>query len=312
MFSHKEALDLSTNIIWEIEKGKKIAELLPEILRLSIIIKDKEFEEICELELSGYNITPEIDQEKLDHYGIKVGRIKFENKDGILERVHFLTPSLKALEDEILNYKGSKDWKKIGRISNIMMAKDPVEAFFIKKINDIHKELKEYYPQKIIDDYLKNIIEKLGSLDQSLLDKIENIYDCLYSTKTASLSIVPDLARKILVELGNLTFQKIPEEKTEISEGKRIYLLTNGDPVEIKENDRNFKNKLIAFIDYSISSDSVKINILTELELLGNNIIKFSDLVTKYSHIEEKNRHSITSIAIRLIVVIGDIINFYK
>ena len=61
--------------------------------------------------------------------------------------------------------------------------------------------------------------------------------------------------------------------------------------------------------------ESTRTNVLSELELLGSNIIKFSDLVTKYSHktkIEENDKHSITSIAIRLIVEVGDIVNFYK
>lgn len=74
MSSHKEALDLIVNLKRDIDRDRRIYEILPRILELSKIISNLKLEDICMLELSGYFQTSKISAEEIEQYATEVGR----------------------------------------------------------------------------------------------------------------------------------------------------------------------------------------------------------------------------------------------
>lgn len=314
MISHREALDLIINIKKDINDNKRIFLILPKILELAKILNDKELEDICNLELGGYFETDTLTIEKINEYAKIVGRIRifYENKEKKYDE-DYKNLSLMQIEEQIKFYSDIKNpsGSTFFHRNALVGKRSSIEAFFINKINNILRDLKEYYPAKIIDKYLKTIFLKLEHLSDSLIDKFKSIYNNLYSDNEGDLLNIPEISRKIIVEIADLIY---PKDKIEVIEGKNIYKRTNGEEIEIKNTDRNFKNKLIAFIDYKVSSDKTKKFFISELELILDNIIKFSDLVSKYSHITEikdEYKNPIISLAVRIVIFVGDLLYFY-
>lgn len=314
MISHKEALDLILEIKKDLNQNKRIVLILHKLLDLAKTLNDNEFEDICNLELSGYYETDILPIEKIDEYARKVGRIRtFYDSGKKKNDTDYKELSLMQIEEQIKFYSNIKNPTPSAFFhrDTLVGKRSGIEAFFINKINDILRELKEYYPIKIIDEYLNNIFLKLEDLSDSLMDKFRSIYNNLYSNDEGDLLNIPELSRKIIVEIAELIY---PKEKIEVIDGKNIYKLSSGEEIEIKNTDRSFKNKLIAFIDYKVSSDKTKKLFISDLELMFDNIIKLSDLVAKYSHITEikkEYKSPIVSIAVKIVIFVGDLLYFY-
>lgn len=313
MASHQEALDLIISIKRDIDKNRKIYEILPKILELSKILPDEKLEDICMLELSGYYETDKISSEKIDKYAKEVGRKRITQLDTgekIFEKDYY-PGSLIQIEGRIKELTGSTRGSASHHKNILLGRKSSIEAFFINRVEDIHKELKQYYPIKIIDNYLEDIMGKLEDLSDSLIDKIKSIYNNLYSNEDSDLINIPELCRKIIVELGNLLY---PDEKTIEEDSKKYYKLQGGEKLEINDTDRNYKNKCISYIDYKVSSKTTKQLFTSDLDLIFDNIIKLSDFTSKLSHIremKEEDKKPIISLAIRTIIFAGDLLYYY-
>ena len=313
MPSHQEALDLIISIKRDINKNRKFYELLPKILELSKILSDKKLEDICMLELSGYYETDKISSEKIDEYAKEVGRkriIQLASGEKSFEKEYY-PGSLMQIEERIKELTGLTRGSASHHKNALVGRKSSIETFFINKVEDINKELKQYYPVKIIDNYLDNIMDKLEDLSDSLIDKVKSIYNNLYSNEDSDLINIPELCRKIIVELGDLVY---PEEKSVVESDKKYYELQSGEKIEINDTDRNFKNRFISFIDFKISSNTEKQLLVSDLDLISDNIVKFSNFISKLSHIremKEEDKKPIISLAIRVIVFTGDLLNYY-
>lgn len=308
MSSHKEALDLIVNIKRDIDRNRKIYEILPKILELSKIISNQKLEDICILELSGYFQTSKIKAEKIEQYAIEVGRKRIINEEDLENS--YLTDSLIQIEERINELTGDKRPSASHYRNKIIGIRSSIEAFFINEIADILRQLKEYYPIKLIDSYLEEIMLKTEKISDSLIDKIKSIYNNLFSTEEGDLINIPELSRKILVELGDLLF---PIEKIVEENSNKYYICKNGDKIIIQETERNYKNKLIAFFDYKINIKNEKDLFKSDLELLTDNIVKFSDTISALSHIremKEEYKKPIISLAIKIIIFIGDLVYF--
>jgi hypothetical protein len=314
MPSHQEALDLIINIKRDLNDNKRIILILPKILELSKIINDNELEDICNLELRGYFETDILTTEKIDEYAKKVGRVRiFINENGEKKyNESYKKDSLMQIEEKIKFYTDIKTQYAFQQRDILVGRRSSIEAFFINKINVILRILKEYYPVKIIDEYLDTIFIKLERLSDSLLDKFKSIYNNLYSANEGDLLNIPELSRKIIVEIAELIY---PKDKIELTENRKIYKRNNGEEIEINDTDGSYENKLIAFIDDKISSDKLERYFISELELIIDNIIKFSDLVSKYSQISEihdEDKNPIISLAIRIVIFVGDLLYFIR
>ncbi|GAH85348.1 unnamed protein product [marine sediment metagenome] len=136
-------------------------------------------------------------------------------------------------------------------------------------------------------------------------------YHNLYSNDGSDLVNIPELCRKIVVELGDLLY---PRDKIIEENNRKYFVLQNGKKLEINDTDRNYKNKLMSFIDFKVSGNTQKQLFITDLEIIFNSILKFSDFISKLSHIRElseENKKPIISLAIRVIIFIGDLLYFY-
>jgi hypothetical protein len=122
MNSSNEALNLSTNIILDIEKGRIVYQLIPQIMRLAQIFEDKELEDACYLELSGYNQDSIYDPQKIEYYEKLVGRKTAEGAP----ITHL---SLNAIERSIENYEKSDKPidPKIERIQRLIKKSNPLK-----------------------------------------------------------------------------------------------------------------------------------------------------------------------------------------
>jgi len=315
MASHQEALDLIVNIKRDIDANRSLYDFLPKILELSKILPDKELEDISILELGGYCETEKFSSRKIEEYAKEVGRRRItQTKDGEKRyEEKFLTDSLMQIEEKIKELAGSA---RLGTFTynqrnKLIGIKSSIRAFFINRIEDILKELKEYYSIKIIDKYLDEIMDKLGDISDSLIDKIKSIYNSLYSNSESDLINIPELCRKIIVELGDLLY---PEDKTIGENNNKYFVLQSGEKLEINDTDRNYKNKLMSYIDSKVSSNTQRQLYIADLELIFNSILKFSDFTSKLSHLrelKEENKKPIISLAIRVIIFIGDLLYFY-
>lgn len=313
MASHQEALDLIINIKRDIDANRNLYDSLPKILELSKILPDKKLEDVCMLELGGYYETEKFSSEKIKEYAKEVGRRRItQTEDGgkKLEE-KFLADSLMQIEERINELTGVTRSSASHYRNKLIGIKSSIGTFFINRIEDILKELKEYYPIKIIDKYLNEIMDKLDDISDSILDKLKSIYNNLYSNDDSDLINIPELCRKIIVELGDILY---PEDKTIEENKKRYFVLQSGEKLEINDTDRNYKNKLMSYIDYKVSSNTQRQLYIADLELIFNSILKFSDFTSKLSHIselKEENKKPIISLAIRVIIFIGDLLYYY-
>lgn len=178
MASPQEALDLVISIKSDIDKNRKIGGLLPKILGLSKVIEDEKLEDICLLELGGYYETGRISAEKIENYAKEVGRqriIQLADGKKELEKI-YIKESLKQIEEQIELLTNINRPSTAYKRNSLVGRRSSIETFFINKIENIHKEFKQYYPIKIIDNYLDEIMDKLEDLSDSIIDKVKSIY----------------------------------------------------------------------------------------------------------------------------------------
>jgi hypothetical protein len=286
MPGHQEALDLIIDIKRDLNDNKRIISILPRILELSKITNDNELEDICNLELRGYFETDVLTAAKIDEYAKKVGRKRI-----------------------FINENGEKKYNEIYKKDSLMQIEEKIKFY-----TDIKTQYA--FQQKDIlvgrRSSIETIFIKLEHLSESLLDKFKSIYNNLYSTNEGDLLNVPELSRKIMAEIAELIY---PKDKIELIENRKIYKKNDGEEMEIIDTDRSYENKLIAFIDDKISGDKLKRYFVSELELIIDNIIKFSDLVSKYSQISEvddEDKNIIISLAVRIVIFVGDLLYFIR
>lgn len=315
-----EALKILNDSIKELQSEKgSILSGVENLLHAANLLGEDDISMWCEIQLGNKDITYELkeyinilkktiknnnenNKEKLKKIELKLQKI------GLNKKIHYTIEEI-----EIKQYESSGGYQNIGFVEDkykslIKLKKGNDGTYYIsnmlENINFVKSraykyaiELYDKYkfsnaPQTIIDSLKKEVDDKLLDINPGLAEKLMLIFKSVSSNNEEELSQSLTTCRRFIESLADMLY---PATKEKIN-GRLL-------------GQQNYINRIWAFMDQSIESESNKEMAKAHVDYLGNWLQKVHKVTNKGVH-TNINKLEATKAVIHIYLILADILSY--
>lgn len=315
-----EALKILNDSIKELQSEKgSILSGVENLLHAANLLGEDDISIWCEIQLGNKDITYELkeyinilketiknnnenNKEKLKKIELKLQKI------GLNKKIHYTIEEI-----EIKQYESSGGYQNIGFVEDkykslIKLKKGNDGTYYIsnmlENINFVKSraykyaiELYDKYkfsnaPQTIIDSLKKEVDDKLLDINPGLAEKLMLIFKSVSSNNEEELSQSLTTCRRFIESLADMLY---PATKEKIN-GRLL-------------GQQNYINRIWAFMDQSIESESNKEMAKAHVDYLGNWLQKVHKVTNKGVH-TNINKLEATKAVIHIYLILADILSY--
>lgn len=172
-----------------------------------------------------------------------------------------------------------------------------VDNEIFRKTSQLLKKLKfEKIEEDILEETIKSVNERLNKICQKALEKLTETYmDLINSESSLDLQQIAYSCRLVMQDFADAVFEP--------SKNKRLDL----DNIPHAVDKQNYINRIMAYVEDNLSSDTDKDLIKSQLRYLGEFLENVYKLTNKGTH-SEINREHANRCVIYTYLILGDII----